>query len=338
MNSVFVAAISIWQYLLPDNPIALAIVGMLIFIFILWCLGLIRYGFWLWTTRKEMNKCEDIETLVKARQGCLVGEEANIQIVERPKKIQNDLADAEAEQAPHRVVRNPKDGAEMVLMPAGEFLMGSDKSKDNLADDDELPQRKVYLDGYWIYKYEVTVAQYRKFCQETGKQMPEEPSWGWQDEHPIANVTWDDAVAYCQWAGVELPTEAQWEKAARGTDGRIYPWGNEWDASRCNNKTTGPGLTTAVSSYPAGGSPYGVMDMAGNVWEWCADWYDKKYYASAPDRNPSGPTSGTKRVLRGGSWVIGSPIYLRAADRYGVSPEVSYSFYGFRGVALRFPR
>jgi formylglycine-generating enzyme required for sulfatase activity len=332
----------IWQYLSPDNPIAATIVGILKFVFILWCLGLIGYGLWLWAMRKQMNKCEDVETLVKARQGRLVWEEANIQITSEPgvpeQNTQELQADAVAEQAPPLVACNPKDGAEIIFIPAGEFLMGSDKSKDKLADDDELPQRKVYLDGYWIYKYEVTVAQYRKFCQETGKQMPKEPSWGWQDEHPIVNVSWEDARTYCDWAGVELPTEAQWEKAARGTDGRIYPWGNEWDASKCNNKTTGPGRTTPVSSYPAGVSPYGVMDMAGNAWEWCADWYDKNYYASAHDRNPQAPLSDIYRVLRGGSWVIGNPNILRAANRYRRYPDNRYIFVGFRGAALRFPR
>jgi len=137
----------------------------------------------------------------------------------------------------------------------------------------------VNLDGYWIYKYEVTVAQYRKFCNETGSNMPEAPSWGWQDDHPIVHVSWDNATAYTQWAGVRLPTEAQWEKAARGTDGRAYPWGNEWDATKCAN-SVGQRLssTKPIGSYPSDTSPYGALDMAGNVWEWCADWYDGNYY------------------------------------------------------------
>jgi len=246
---------------------------------------------------------------------------------------------------------NPIDDAVMVYIPAGEFIMGSDKSKDNLASDDELPQRNVYLDGYWIYKHEVTVAQYRKFCQDTGQQMPSAPSWGWQDDHPIVRVTWSDAGAYCKWASVELPTEAQWEKAARSTDGRIWPWGNEWDASKCNNIVTGPKKTTPVGSYPAGASPYGLMDMAGNLWEWCADWYDKKYYASAPDRNPPGPASGTRRVLRGGSWGNVNPFYFRfavrsvdlpgnfrSAVRDWNYPDGRSSIRGFRCASLRFPR
>ena len=121
---------------------------------------------------------------------------------------------------------NPKDGAVMVYVPAGEFVMGDDQMPRSS------PRRTVTLDAFWIYKNDVTVAQYRKFCQATGRQMPQTPTWGWKDDHPVVNVTWDDAKAYCDWAGAALPTEAQWEKAARGTDGRMYPWGNEWDAGK----------------------------------------------------------------------------------------------------------
>jgi formylglycine-generating enzyme required for sulfatase activity len=243
----------------------------------------------------------------------------------------------EGEIGPPTII-NPKDGAEMILIPAGEFIMGSDKSKDGMAQDNEQPQRKVYLDGYYIYKYEVTVSQYRKFYQETKRQMmPLAPSWGWQDNHPVVNVTWDDAKAYCDWAGVQLPTEAQWEKAARGTDGRIYPWGNEWDNSKYNNINTGPGQTAPVGSYPQGASPYGVMDLAGNVWEWCADWYDGNYYASAPDRNPQGPASGALRLVRGGSWNV-DHYYARAAARIGNDPYVRLNDRGFRCSSPRFPR
>jgi len=237
---------------------------------------------------------------------------------------------------PEMTFTNPIDGAVMIYVQKGEFLMGSDKSKDSMASDNELPQRKVYLDGYWIYKHEVTVAQYRKFCNETGRQMPSAPSWGW-DNHPIVNVTWNDAVAYCNWAGVQLPTEAQWEKAARGTDGRIWPWGNQWDASKCNSyNNTGPTKqATPVGNYPQDASPYGVMDMAGNVCEWCADWYDKNYYASASNRNPQGPSSGTYRVLRGGSYGNNVVPRVRAAYRYRLGPDYSSFNWGFRCASSR---
>jgi len=243
---------------------------------------------------------------------------------------------------------NPKDGAEMVLIPAGEFLMGT--SEDEITswlkaypDDkhhgftDELPQRKVDLDAFYMYKNDVTVAQYRKFCAATKRDMPPEPSWKWQKTHPIVNVTWDDAKAYADWAGTTLPTEAQWEKAARGDDGRPFPWGFTWDATKCNNAVSDNdyrnylGKTSPVGSFPAGASPYGCLDMAGNVLQWCADWYDEGYYQKAPTRNPTGPAIGTGRVLRGGNWTDFTPRRFRAAVRNYHSPLFrSYSILGFR--------
>ena len=229
---------------------------------------------------------------------------------------------------------NPKDGAEMVWVPAGEFLMGSDAG-----EPDQSPQRKVYVDGYWLYKYEVTVAQYRKFCSATTRSMPKAPSWGWHDDHPMTNVAWQDAADYAKWARASLPTEAQWEKAARGTDGRAYPWGNQWDASKC---ASGVGKrlasTQAVGGYPSGASPYGCMDMAGNVWEWCADWYDGGYYKSAPARNPTGASDGKYRQRRGGSWRygLGSLDSFLCADRGGYGPPASHGDdEGFRCAMTR---
>ncbi len=203
------------------------------------------------------------------------------------------------------VMVHPKDGAKMVWVPAGMFFMGSSDAeiarwcKDHPADkpetlENEKPQHALYLDGYWIYQHDVTVAQYRNFCEETGRQMPVAPGWGWIDDHPIVRVSWEDAHAYAEWAGAALPTEAEWEKAARGTDGRIYPWGNEWDVSKCSNAVEyNPGQTRPIDTYPSGDSPYGCSDMAGNVWQWCADWYGEDYYRHSPAVNPSGPESGT---------------------------------------------
>ncbi|GEM_PF-1374159 len=215
---------------------------------------------------------------------------------------------------------NPKDGAEMILIPAGKFLMGS-TSDDKLANKTEQPQHWVYLNSYYIYKTEVTVAQYRKFCKSIKRDMPEEPIWQWQETHPIVNITWNDAKAYANWAGVQLPSEAQWEMAARGTDGRIYPWGNEWDETKCaNNSNTGQRTTTKgphpVGSFPLGASPYGVMDMAGNVWEWCDDWYADNYYRISPEKNPTGPKTGKYRVLRGCSWYCNKKG-IHNVDDYG---------------------
>jgi len=222
---------------------------------------------------------------------------------------------------------NPKDGAVALWVPAGEFIMGSDDGA-----DDEKPQRTVYLDGFWMYRTEVTVGQYRKFCSQMGREMPDPPSWGWKDDHPVVCVTWDDAKAYADWAGVQLPTEAQWEKAARGTGGREYPWGNTFDASKA---VCSVGLsrssTAPVGSIPSGASPFGCLDMSGNVWEWCADRYDGSYYSGAPSRNPTGPPSGLEpRVLRGGSWFGYNSDYLRAANRGNLMPDFRLNDYGFR--------
>lgn len=201
---------------------------------------------------------------------------------------------------------------------------------------DGKPQHEVYLDEYSIYKYPVTVAQYRQFCQSTSRAMPEAPSWGWpgHDSHPIVKVTWEDAYAYAQWAGVCLPTEAQWEKAARGTDGRLYPWGNEWDASRCNNYCSTSRLekTSRVVSFPSGASPYGALDMAGNVFEWCANWYDGIYYQHSPACNPSGLEAGSERVVRGGSWISQSPQHLLVTFRFWHLPLRTSNRHGFRCV------
>ena len=268
---------------------------------------------------------------------------------------------------------NPKDGAEMMWVPAGEFLMGSTdeeiaalvKANPKLnanAFDTEKPQRKVYLDGYWIYKCEVTVAQYRKFCKETNREMPKAPTWGWKDDHPVVNINWQDAADYAKWAGASLPTEAQWEKAARGTDGRAYPWGSKWPPPAGSGNFADESFTkkypkraasltkiglplkgyddgyaeaAPVGKFPAGASPNGCMDMAGNVWEWCADWYGEDYYKTSPSRNPKGPATGGYRVLRGGSWYGGLDSgygYYSCACRYGYDPSNYYYNVGFRLV------
>jgi formylglycine-generating enzyme required for sulfatase activity len=226
---------------------------------------------------------------------------------------------------------NPNDGAEMVWVPAGTFTMGSTDA-DNQAAGDEKPAHTVYLDGYWIYKTEVTVGQYKKFCAATGHAMPNLADGFSDDDHPIVDVSWNDAQAYCAWAGVKLPTEAQWEKAARGTDGRIYPWGNEFSTSKAWTKESGATHTAPVGSFPDGASPYGCLDMAGNVCEWCQDWYGKDYYASSPSSNPTGPGYAEGRVLRGGSWFSDS-FYCRCANRDDPDPSLTLDIYGFRCVA-----
>ena len=214
-------------------------------------------------------------------------------------------------------------GALMVNVPAGDFTMGS-----NDVGNDAQPIHTVYLDAFWIDKYLVTNAFYKK-CVDAGKcSAPSEVKSYTRssyygnvsfDNYPVIYVSWDDATKYCAWAGKRLPTEAEWEKAARGTTGRVYPWGNSFDKNLLNSAEGGKGDTTAVGSYPAGASPYGALDMAGNVWEWVADWYGDTYYASSPRNNPKGPSSGQYRVLRGGSWLSGEYV-ARAATRLNGVP------------------
>jgi len=230
------------------------------------------------------------------------------------------------------VTINPKDNAELVYIDAGPFLMGSEDKNDSHIDSDEIPQRKIALDRYYIYKHEVSVAQYQHFCDATQRQMPIQPKWGWIADHPIVNVTWDDAAAYAQWAGASLPTEAQWEKAARGTDGSRYPWGFNWldpfgkspvDVKvHCSLKMRGDaGKTMPVTSFDGMKYRNGVLNMAGNASEWCADWYESRYYLRMPEANPTGPETGTRRVWRGGSWDMNVDYLFRTAKRWSDLPD-----------------
>ncbi len=224
-----------------------------------------------------------------------------------------------------------KDSAEMVLAPTGSFLMGSTEGTGN---QDEHPQHSVSLDAYYIDQFEVTNAQYAEFMNATGHPAPR--MWGQpqfdKPNLPVVGITWFDAQAYSKWAKKRLPTEAEWEKAARGTDGRIFPWGNDSDTEKANVEMS-IGRLTDVGSYPAGVSPYGVHDMAGNVFEWVADWYDANYYLDSPDENPPGPETGQYRILRGGSW-LDTWWGARCANRGDtvVSPDTWRIDVGFRCV------
>lgn len=218
----------------------------------------------------------------------------------------------------------------MILIPAGEFIVGSTLRE---GYNDERPPVTVDLDAYYIDRCEVTNAQFRLFMEASGHRAPVY----WDDENynhpeqPVVGVTWHDAAAYAKWAGKRLPTEAEWEKAARGTDGRMYPWGNEWDSLKCNSNICADGnqFTAPVASFRGGASPYGVMDMAGNVWEWCADWYGSNYSRS-PRKNPRGADFSGERVLRGGSWCTTDHSYLRCANRNWFSPDFGFGDAGFR--------
>ena len=238
---------------------------------------------------------------------------------------------------------------------------------------DERPQHPVYLDAFWIDQTEVTVAMFRTFVEATGYETTaERQGWGrpwaegtgeqewphvsgadWQhprgpgsstaDDHPVAQVSWDDAAAYCSWAGGQLPTEAQWEKACRGVDSRMWPWGNTYDPNRVNSCDgqcpverwkddrfdDGYAFTAPVGNFPDGASPYGALDMAGNLFEWVADWYAEDYYGDSPYENPLGPNSGTVRAMRGGAWYF-TDVWLTCTVRHSNPPPDLYDDLGFR--------
>jgi len=234
---------------------------------------------------------------------------------------------------------------EWVPVSAGEFEMGAE---DEQAADDEKPKHKVHLDAYLIGKYEVTNGQYQTFVKATGHRVPEnccDPKYNiWRGdalpdsiaELPVINVSWDDAAAFCNWAGGRLPTEAEWEKAARGTDGRIYPWGNEPPSGHRANYSfdpisiwDGPASLAKKDQYENGRSPYGAYEMAGNVWEWVQDWYDENYYKQSPAKNPMGPLTGEARVIRGASWRNTADM-LRAANRNKHASTERRVYIGFR--------
>lgn len=245
----------------------------------------------------------------------------------------------------------------MVLIPAGDFIQGSTDAEIDAAIQmcdnayggncphprdwftDEMPRRTVYLDAFYIDKWEVTNEQFSAFAADSGYQTDAEKkgeAQTWRsfntpgrEKYPVVWMSWNDANAYCGWASKRLPTEAEWEKAARGTDGRIWPWGSNWDNSRANTGDGGPGSVTAVGSYPAGASPYGVLDMTGNVWEWVADWYDPLWYSNSPTHNPGGPPQGASRVLRGGAFK-NPPWEVRAVHRHSGGPDGYAPDHGFR--------
>ena len=222
----------------------------------------------------------------------------------------------------------------MVRVPAGDFLMGSNARELGLREDfpgDESPIHLVYLNDFWIDKYEATNEQYREFVKATGHREPiywSEPGFS-GPRQPVIGVSWDDAVTYCKWRGMYLPTEAQWEKAARGIDGRKYPWGNDFPDEDEDgigglqnlraNFNSRHYKTFDVGSFSKGVSPYGAWDMSGNVWEWCGDWYEKDYYKVSPPENPRGPYVGATRVVRGGA-AHGDYDDVRAPYRGDMKP------------------
>lgn len=222
----------------------------------------------------------------------------------------------------------------MAEVPAGDFMMGADGTQ---ALEDERPAHRVWLDSFSIDLYEVTTAQYAAFLAASKRPVP----WQWETvdlaqhgDRPVVGVDWRDADAYCAWSGKRLPTEAEWEKAARGTDGRLYPWGNQGPTGELANFALGARFSynqvlLPVRSHDAGKSPYGLYHMAGNVYEWVQDWYGTNYYETSPEKNPLGPSHGQFKVLRGGSWSD-LPKYLLTYARFKLPPETKNSYTGFR--------
>ena len=249
-----------------------------------------------------------------------------------------------------------RDGMSMLLVPAGQFLMGSTRSEVEAAsalcltvgDNDpcglgefanEMPQRSIYLDAFYIDETEISNDAYRRCvaagaCDRPdyrgGRYAPpgyyDDPLFG---DYPVVHVRWDQARAYCGWAGARLPTEAEWEKAARGTEGFAYPWGNQFDPNLANTQEGGGDRLRPAGSYPAGASPYGVLDMAGSLWEWVEDWFDPGYYSEMPDRNPPPAPAGTDKVLRGGGYSS-FRHYARTTNRGFENPNTSSAYRGFR--------
>ena len=222
---------------------------------------------------------------------------------------------------------------EYVWVRRGKFWMGATEG-DKVAAYSENPRHSVRLTkGFWMTRGPVTVEAYRRFCKAIHKELPEYAGFRQGDDHPVVKVNWTDAAAYCEWVGGRLPTEAEWEYAARGgEDGNNYPWGNRISPKKANYYGKGQVWkgTSPVGSFPPNG--YGLYDMAGNVWEWCADWFEDKYYSKSPRSDPEGPREKTNsRVIRGGSWGSNAR-FLRISGRARVGPQIRGSLQGFRCV------
>ncbi|MHB8482529.1 MAG: formylglycine-generating enzyme family protein [Nitrospiria bacterium] len=239
-------------------------------------------------------------------------------------------------------IKAGKDETTMVRIPAGPFIMGSDERDGIIGIDvgvDEIPRHQVVLPDYDIDRFEVTNKQYEAFVHATGHRVPSEPRfpeyYQWRDGHPpgdqenypVSYVDYEDASAYCAWRAERLPTEAEWEKAARGTDGRKWPWGNKYDPKKCNTDDSRLHWTVSVGSLPEGASPYGVMEMCGNLAEWTSSWY-QPYPGNSLKRESFGETL---KVVRGGAWSLPAHPFSRTSHRsYAVKPDKRHRSIGFR--------
>jgi len=262
----------------------------------------------------------------------VLGETASIDVTLAPASAELVYAGMNAQG--FEEYRLAQDSSTLIKIPAGTFTMGS------TTNPDEEPVHDVYLDEFYVDKCEVSNRQYRRFCDATGTAYPDDPHFsGMEDyfrsfpDYPVVNVGWPDAAAYARWAHKSVATEAQWEKAGRGSDARKYPWGNsEPDSMLCNMDDGDTfSYTSPVGQFVAGASFYGCMDLAGNVWEWCSDWYDSDYYSFSPDTNPAGPSTGSDRVAKGGSYNNGQSVWMRCAERYwGPGSGGDHPALGFR--------
>jgi formylglycine-generating enzyme required for sulfatase activity len=222
-------------------------------------------------------------------------------------------------------LRRVRDGAVMVQIPEGEFLMG------NLETEGAPLPHTVYVSSFLMDKLPLTVGRFKRFAAATGRPLPPDPYWGVHDDFPVAFVRWDEAKAYCEWVGGRLPTEAEREKAARGTDGRKFPWGNEEPSPERGvfRREWGYEGNDAVGIRPAGASPYGLLDTGGNMWEFCEDWWDPDYFKTSPPKDPLGPKTGRARVVKGGSWDS-RPTVLSASSRNFAYTGYREGDFGFR--------
>ena len=233
---------------------------------------------------------------------------------------------------------NPKDGSELVLVPGGWFWMGSGE-EDPVASDGEKPRHLYYVEPFYFGIACVTTAQFRRFVNEAnysaGAAWEKDPG-----EHPVRNVNWHDATAYCKWAGLRLPTEAEWELAARCYGALKYPWGNDWENGRrvCWSGQKGPmGHTAPVFDHPEGVSSFGSFQQSGNLWEWCADTWDAEVYSRYARGDFRALSQGSSRVLRGGSWGYDYPRNFRGGNRNYLNQDLRYGNYGFRAAgAVKF--